>query len=628
MLFHAPAYEVAAQAHEGSLSAEALKRITDSYGHELGASQVALWERSIAALVGVLMDAGLDQVEMIMEYELPLTSKRADVILAGVHPDSGDPSYIVIEVKQWSNAEPVEGEPTLCRVPPYPQPVLNPVEQARRYSDYLASTLEALAGHPERITGAAYLYNATDFDSADLHRGERGAQGSLFTADSRREFISFLRERLARHSGEAAANELLTGRTRPAKRLMDIAAAEVRDREQLVLLDEQRVAYDEVLYAVHRAQRSDRKTVVIVTGGPGSGKSAIALALLGEFHRRGLTALHATGSASFTKSVRKLAGAGSRETQKLFTYFNTFISAEPNSVDVLICDEAHRLRQTSANRYTRASLRTGKAQVEELIDAARVSVFLLDEFQTVRPGEVGTVDLIRAAAEAKGIDCRIISLQGHFRSGGSDAYLRWVAQLLDPPEGGPTAWEPDGRMDVRVADSPQELEAFLDTRRAQGYTARITAGYCWKWTTKVHPGEKLPADVVIGDWARPWTVFGERAVGGAPPAPLWAIDPAGFGQVGSVYTAQGFEYDWNGVIIGPDLIWRSDRWVTDRTASKDPVFKTSTPDADVDRLIRNTYKVLLTRGLVGTLIYSTDAETREKLRALTGTGSRTTAEIK
>lgn len=173
-------------------------------------------------------------------------------------------------------------------------------------------------------------------------------------------------------------------------------------------------------------------------------------------------------------------------------------------------------------------------------------------------------------------------------------------------------------MQLVIADSPQEMEEFLHGRRAQGYGARISAGYCWKWTKKVPAGQTLPADVVIGEWERPWNVFGDRAVGGAPPAALWATDPAGFGQVGCVYTAQGFEYDWSGVILGPDLVWRGDRWVTDRTASKDPVFKKSTLDADVDRLIRNTYKVLLTRGMVGTIVYSTDPETRAKLRELVG----------
>ena len=157
----------------------------------------------------------------------------------------------------------------------------------------------------------------------------------------------------------------------------------------------------------------------------------------------------------------------------------------------------------------------------------------------------------------------------------------------------------------------------LAARRAQDYGARMSAGYCWKWTTKITSSmHTLPTDVVIGDWARPWNLFGDRALLGAPPAPLWATDPAGFGQVGCVYTAQGFEYDWSGVIMGPDLVWRTDRWVVDRSASKDPSFTKATSDEDVDRLVRNTYKVLLTRGMIGTIIYSTDPETREKLRSL------------
>lgn len=289
--------------------------------------------------------------------------------------------------------------------------------------------------------------------------------------------------------------------------------------------------------------------------------------------------------------------------------------AERNGLDVLICDEAHRMRQTSANRYTRAADRTGKRQVEELIDAARVPVFLLDEHQVVHPGEMGSLHEIEEAAAAKGLPVTTVSLDGQFRCGGSDAYLEWVVRLLGLEDGGPVTWEPDSKMELMVADSPEEMEVFLEDRRAQRYGARMPAGYCWKWT-KIAPGQSLPLDVVIGDWARPWNVYGDRAVAGAPPAALWATDSAGFGQVGCVYTAQGFEYDWSGVIMGPDLVWRDDRWVADRSASRDPVFKKSTPDEDVDRLIRNTYKVLLTRGMKGTVVYSTDAETRAKLREL------------
>lgn len=616
MLVRESAAAVAAQSLAGSLALRLIDQFVHMHGHRPGASEIRSWERSIPALADALIDAGLKDVEMLLEYSLPLNSKRADVVLAGLHPVTRRPSYVIVELKQWSSAEPEDGEPLLCRVDAYPRPVLNPIEQVRGYCEYLVAFNGAVSGHPERVSGAAYLHNATEFGVSGLYEVEPSEYGRLFTADRRGEFIEFLRSKLAAESGGAAADELRNGKIGPSRQLMAVAADEVRDREQFVLLDEQRVAYEMVLNAVRKARRSDHKEVVVVTGGPGTGKSVIALSLLGELYRKGVPALHATGSSSFTTTMRKVAGARKREVQNLFKYFNSFMAAERNGLDVLICDEAHRMRETSANRYTSAANRTDKRQVEELIDAARVPVFLLDAHQVVRPGEMGTVEEIELVAAAKGLRCRVVPLDSQFRCGGSDAYLRWVVRLLGLQEGGPVEWAPDDKMLLSVVDSPEELEAFLEGHRAQGYSARMSAGYCWRWSKDVAPGEPLPADVRIGDWARPWNVFGDRAVGGAPPAALWATDPAGFGQVGCVYTAQGFEYDWSGVILGPDLVWRVDRWVVDRTASKDPVFKRSTPDADVDRLIRNTYKVLLTRGMIGTALYSTDPETREKLRDL------------
>ncbi|MBV2152205.1 DUF2075 domain-containing protein [Kitasatospora sp. SUK 42] len=622
MLFRDSAAAVAAECFSGALFFRLTEQFAHVHGHKPSSSEVRSWERSIPVLASALNDAGLGHVEMLLEYGLPLNSKRADAVLAGVHPRTGLPSYVVVELKQWSSAEPDDDDPSLCRVDAYTRAVLNPVDQVRGYCEYLVSFNGVLAEHPERISGAAYLHNATEFGVGGLFEAEQDQFGQLFIGARRGEFIDFLRANLGDESGVSAADELVNGKIGPSKQLMAVAAREVREREQFVLLDEQKIAFRTVLNAVRRAKQSDHKEVVVVTGGPGTGKSVIALSLLGEMYRQGTTALHATGSNSFTTTMRKVAGARKREVQDLFKYFNSFMKAERNSIDVLICDEAHRMRETSANRYTPASNRTGKAQIEELIDAARVPVFLLDEHQVVRPGEMGTVAEIEAAAAKKGLRCQVVPLDSQFRCGGSDAYLRWVVRLLGLEPGGPETWEPDDKMQLVLVDSPQEMEAFLDDRRARKYSARMTAGYCWKWTKKVEPGRALPADVTIGGWERPWNVYGDRAVSGAPPAALWATDPAGFGQVGCVYTAQGFEYDWSGVIIGSDLLWRGDRWVTDRTASKDPVFKKSTRDADVDRLIRNTYKVLLTRGMIGTVVYSTDAETREKLRELVGTTAR------
>jgi hypothetical protein len=423
-----------------------------------------------------------------------------------------------------------------------------------------------------------------------------------------------LQSRLAPESGVASADLLLASRVTPSRQLLKVAADEVQTREQFTLLDEQQVAYRLVLTAVERARSADTKQVIVITGGPGSGKSVIALSLIGELWRQGRSALHATGSKSFTETLRKVAGRRNTRVKALFKYFNSFMTAERNGLDVLICDEAHRMRETSANRYTRAELRTGRPQVRELIDAARVPVFLLDQHQVVRPGETGTALLIREHASELGLETVEVALDAQFRCGGSRVYEEWVLRLLGLNPGGPIPWSGDTYFELRVAPSPTALEDELHDRAEAGYGARMTAGFCWPWSDP-RPDGTLVDDVTIGDWQRPWNLRGERGVGGAPPASLWATDPAGFGQVGCVYTAQGFEYDWNGVILGPDLVWREDRWVAQPKASKDPAMRGLSPQ-QTDPLLRNVYKVLLTRGMVGTVVTSVDPETQSLLESL------------
>lgn len=198
-----------------------------------------------------------------------------------------------------------------------------------------------------------------------------------------------------------------------------------------------------------------------------------------------------------------------------------------------------------------------------------------------------------------------------------------MTRLLDLEPGGPIPWIGDPHFEVQVAESPAEMEAYLQARRDDGYGARMAAGYCWPWSNPRPDGSLVP-DVQIDGWSRPWNLKGDRSIGGAPAAALWATDPAGFGQVGCVYTAQGFEYDYAGVIIGPDLVWRDDRWVSVRRANKDPDFRNTgqVTEQDFDRLIRNVYKVLLTRGMRGVAIYSTDPATRQWLSALAGVPRR------
>jgi len=605
---------LARKAAENSLLPHLMEQFRFQFGYSAPDSKVRSWERSIPALLGQLTGAGLDGVEVLVEYRLPQSSKRADVMLVGQHPDGG-PSCVVVENKQWSRLKLVDVEHRLVEVTGAgEQERLHPQEQVRRYVEYMQDFNDYLGRHPGSLAGCVYLDNATSANIASLRHPEvpELSLHPAFAADEVAAMRSFLTMRFAPVPGAQVADDVLASMIAPSKQLMKLVSQEISANPQFVLLDEQEVAYQVVLRAVEHAMRSDAKEAIVITGGPGSGKSVIAVALLAELARRGYNVSHATGSRSFTTTLRRVVGLRVTGGKELFRYTNMFMDAERNDLDVLIVDEAHRIRLTSSNRYTRVGNRHGTPQADELVRAARVSVFLIDEHQAVQPYEIGTVTSIEEAAARNGAMVRRVDLDGQFRHGGSETFARWVERLLGLRPGGPQPWPGDDTFPLLLAGSPEQMEDELRRRIDEGYVSRITAGFCWPWS-EPRPDGTLVDDIVIGSWSRPWHLRSDIARNDIPPSSLWATDDAGFGQVGSIYTAQGFEYDYGGVIMGADLVWRGDQWQSNAVANRDPGLRNAD---NFDDLVRNTYKILLTRGLLGCVIYSVDQETQRMLAGL------------
>ena len=611
--------ETANRIKEMALSKTLVEKLSTQMLFQMGNSpspaEKRSWENSLIEIAELFIQCGLGDVNLLVEYQLPYSSKRIDVIALGSNPKNESPTVIVIELKQWTSASLIEGALDSLRIDSYGNtPILHPAVQVSRYCEYLSDFNRFVSDENTSLFGIAYLHNWMDTKNQALDLIQPTSQGMLFTGIQKSDLKDFLTARISPKFSDQITDNFLNSRIAPTKQLMQLAAEEVKNREQFRLLDEQQIAYSMVMKALRDADASNTKTAVIITGGPGTGKSVIALSLLGELSRRGKTTLHATGSKAFRNSLRKIAGARSPQVQKLFSYFNSFMSAERNSLDVIICDEAHRIRETSANRYTKADLRTGTPQLHELLNVARVPVFLLDSNQVVRKGETGTPDYIESEAMSMGLNVIRLDLDGQFRCGGSRLYENWLNGVLNLDHSENISWTKDPNFNVFVAESPEEIESMLKKFESEGYKSRITAGYCWTWNDPNDDGT-LPKDVKIGNWSKPWNVKGDRGVGGYLSGELWAIDPKGFDQIGCVYTAQGFEYDWNAVIFGPDLVWRSGEWVADRNGSKDPAMRGIAPE-HFETLVKNTYKVLLTRGLVGTLIYSVDEETQEYFKSL------------
>ncbi|NNH72312.1 DUF2075 domain-containing protein [Nocardia uniformis] len=604
------------------MSAQALLQ----WEQKVGTSELASWKHSLLEFLHDLVGGGLGDIEVLLEQQLPNSPKRMDAVLCGVHPQTGALSYVVVELKQWSRVEAATEK--LVSIRGYADAILHPVEQVRWYCQYLVDMTPDLVGLPNSVHGIAYLHNALSADVEVLNQCEETGFGRLFTGDSKSEMLEYLRTLLDPSGGRGlahdAANRLLNFRHAPTKPLLQLAAAEIRGRQQFMLLDEQRVAYELVMGAVERARTKRTKTVVVVLGGPGSGKSVIALSLLGDLACRGLTINHATGSRAFTKTMRKVAAAGSARAESIFKYFYDYKKSAPGELDVLICDEAHRIRNDSD--YWRPGPDEPwkrRRQIDQLIDVAWVPIFLLDEQQLVRPREMGSLAEIKAAAQAAGCKVRVVRLDGQFRCGGSDLYEVWVRRLLQLDPRPPVSWsqltaDVDDGFVVSNASSPAALEAWTNHKHEhESGSARMAAGFCWEWSDPVGRGDqkRLVGDVRIDDWSRPWNAKPDKHVPGVPDADYWASDERGVGQVGCIYTAQGFEYDWAGVIFGPDLVRRSNRWVARREPSWDSQVKEAA-ESDYGALIRNTYKVLLTRGMKGTCVYSTDSETQEFLEEM------------
>ena len=611
--------ETANRVKEMALSKTLVEKLAAQMLFQMGNSpspaEKRSWENSLVEISELFIQCGLGDVNLLVEYQLPYSSKRIDVIALGSSPKNESPTVIVIELKQWTNASLIEGALDSLKIDSYGNtPILHPAVQVSRYCEYLNNFNRYVSDENTNLFGIAYLHNWMDTNNSALDLIQPTSHGMLFTGNQKNKLKEFLTARISSKFSDQITDDFLNSKIAPTKQLMQLAAEEVKNREQFRLLDEQQIAYSMVMKALRDAETSNTKTAVIITGGPGTGKSVIALSLLGELSRRGKTTLHATGSKAFRNSLRKIAGARSPQVQKLFSYFNSFMTAERNSLDVIICDEAHRIRDTSANRYTKADLRTGTPQLHELLNVARVPVFLLDSNQVVRKGETGTPDYIEEEARELGLKVIRVDLDGQFRCGGSRLYETWLNGFLNLGSSEKVTWTKDPNFNVLVADSPEEIESKLRRFESEGYKSRITAGYCWTWNDPNEDGT-LPNDVKIGNWSKPWNVKGDRGVGGYLSGELWAIDPKGFDQIGCVYTAQGFEYDWNAVIFGPDLVWRSGIWVAERSGSKDPAMRGISPE-HFETLVKNTYKVLLTRGLVGTLIFSVDEETQQYFKSL------------
>ncbi len=587
------------------------------FRYQPAAAEVNSWNNSLRAVSQVFQTASLLDHGVLLELQLPLTSKRLDCLVTG-YDSKKEPNAVIIELKQWSGCKGASGKNEVATfVGGSVRDVLHPSVQVGQYMTYLTDCHTAFQG--EDGIGAhacCYLHNYSPIKDDPLFLpqfAEQIRRSPVFTADHVPHLTAFLDERIhGADSGEVSA-KVEQSKYRPSKKLLDHVAKLIKGKPEYVLLDEQLVVYDKVVEAAKDGVKGRKKVAIIVRGGPGTGKSVIAMNLLGDLSGMGLNAHYVTGSRAFTSTIREIVGTrGAAQVR----YFNSYMDADANVIDVMIADEAHRIRETSNNRFTPKVKQSKLPQIHELLKATRTSVFFIDDNQIVRPGEIGSTGYIKTEAEKLHCDVCEFELEAQFRCAGSDAFVSWVNNTLGIQRTPHVMWNQSDEFDFRIMPTPQALEDAIRKRLEEKSTARLAAGFCWPWSNPRSNGT-LVDDVVIGDYVRPWNAKSDSGslAPGIPKESLWAYDSGGVNQIGCVYTAQGFEFDYVGVIFGPDLVYVPEAadWKGDKTKSFDTVVKRS--GDRFTQMAKNTYRVLLTRGMKGCYVHFMDKNTEHLFRS-------------
>ncbi|MBY0438297.1 MAG: DUF2075 domain-containing protein [Burkholderiales bacterium] len=586
-------------------------------GHGVSPSEVRAWKESLHEMSKVLQDEEIPgDVGIGIEYQVPRTSKRIDFIIAGENEDARA-RVIIVELKQWSTTRRSDKDAIVWARrggPTGETEGLHPSYQAWTYAALLEDFNAAVQDNAIALRPCAYLHNhPRDGEIDHPHYKEHLERAPLFLMKERAKLQAFIRQHVRHGDRKGALYAIENGRIRPSKMLADSVVGLLQGNPEFVLIDEQKLVQESVLAA--DARSPSRKQVLIVQGGPGTGKSVLAINLLGALIGRGRNVRYVSKNAA-PRAVyaAKLAGTFKKtRISNLFGGSGSFVDVAQDTYDVLVVDEAHRLNEKSGLYRN-----FGENQVAELIRAARCTVFFVDDHQRVTFHDIGHSDALRKHALAAGAEVTELELSSQFRCNGSDGYLAWIDQTLGIRTTANQKLE-GVDYDFRVFENPADMHALVELRNG-GNRARVVAGYCWEWPSRKDPSA-WDIEMPGFGYRRRWNLNKDGS--------LWIVTPGSVDEVGCIHTCQGLELDYVGVIIGPDLVYRDGRVQVDvtRRASSDQSVKglkklartdPKRASAFAELIVRNTYRTLMTRGMKGCYVYCADVALAEHLRTSVG----------
>lgn len=579
------------------------------------------WKNSMQYMRGVLSDCEIpNNTGIAIEYNIPPTGCRIDFMISGYKQDKSN--VVIIELKQWDKVTEVREMDGIYKVNTYTgggmRDVNHPSYQAMTYANLIRDYNEAVQLKDINVVPCAYLHNYYFEDDDTLKSStykEYTDKAPLFGHNDVVNLRNFIKRYIKTGDDGNILYEIDHGRIRPSKMLQDSLKNMLNGNKEFYMIDNQKVVYEYALRNAIDTVSRNEKNVMIVRGGPGTGKSVLAVNLLVELNNRNITCFYVTKNAA-PRSVysSKLRGDFTQTyINHLFQGSGSFIDEERNKLDCLVVDEAHRLNAKSGMFQNK-----GENQIKEIINAAKFSIFFIDENQKVTLKDIGSEDLIKKFAHEAGAGIYTFDLDSQFRCNGSDGYIAWLDRVLDIKD---TAnLDINGfDYDFKVFDDPNEMRKAIEEKNRINNKSRIVAGYCWEWPTGNTRKDTNYHEIKIPEknFEISWNLeSGED----------FAIGSTSINEAGCIHTVQGLEFDYVGVIIGDDLRYENGRIITDYTKraksdnslkginkiSKEDGIEVANKIADL--IIKNTYRTLMTRGMKGCYVYCTNKKLSDYLK--------------
>ena len=581
-------------------------------------SEINSWTESMQRMRGVLDDKDIpDNAGVAIEFNIPHTSNRIDFLLSGFDKNNKN-SIIIVELKQWQHVDIVNKNGIVSTFTGgATREVVHPSYQAWSYSTLIQSFNQDVYDQEVGLYPCVFLhnYNITNEDPInDVSYKDYIDKAPMFGKKDFQKLRDFIKKYITKGDDKKGLYIIENGKIKPSKALQDCFSSVLKGNKEFVLINSQKTIYEEALQTGIYAHNHNKKHVMIVEGGPGTGKSVLAINLLKQFLDNNLNAFYVTkNSAPRNVYLSKLTKKDNTSALKiLFKGSGCFYDADSNQFDVLIVDEAHRLNEKSG-----LFSNLGENQIKEIINASMFSIFFIDENQKVTLKDIGSIDEIKKYAKEYDAQVAEVKLESQFRCDGSDGYLAWLDNVLKIRD---TAnFELEYNYDFKIFDDPNKLKEAIIEKNKVNNKSRIVAGYCWDWIkdgknkTNIH-------DITIPQYnfEISWNLGNSQT---------WAIDDNSVEEAGCIHTCQGLEFDYVGVIIGNDLRFENGQLVTDYTkrAKTDQSLKgivgyrknygLDAAQKLAEPIIKNTYKTLMTRGMKGCYIYCTDSNLSAYLKS-------------